>query len=118
MLADDPSLAQARGAHNIPSLYFAAIGGSLEIAQALYEAGADINANPGKNTPLHGAAGFGRTEIVHWMLEQGADPAATDFNDLTPLEVAEKTGHQAAADAIRAKMAQYDAQLDAEDAAQ
>lgn len=117
MLAEAPDLIGANGAHHIPLMYFAAIGASIEIAQLLVDAGADINVGVGGNTALHGAAGFGRTEMVKWLLGHGADPAATDYNGKTPLEIAHQTGHTAAAELIGQAITVYEAILDAEDAA-
>jgi len=115
MLTDDADLVQATGAHNIPLMYFAAIGGSTGTATALADAGADINAGVGGNTALHGAAGFGQTEMVGWLLGRGADPGATDFNGKLPLEIAQQTGHDAAAVLIEQAMTVYEAVMDAED---
>lgn len=93
MLNADPELSAATGAHNIPVLYYPCIGGHLAIAQRLYEAGADINAGEGVNTPLHGAALFGHAEIVEWLLANDANPYAADFNGKTPLDLAAANGH-------------------------
>ncbi len=40
-LAADPGRAQARGVHDLPSLYFAVIGGDAEIIRLLLSHGAD-----------------------------------------------------------------------------
>ena len=42
-LAADQARANARGVHDLPALYFAAIGGSVTIAERLLAAGADVN---------------------------------------------------------------------------
>jgi hypothetical protein len=42
-LAADPGLARARGVHDLPALYFAAIGRQPVVAELLLEAGADVN---------------------------------------------------------------------------
>jgi uncharacterized protein len=101
LLQEDPGLYEAVGAHNIPVMFFAAIGGSTQIADMLLQAGSNLNEGAGGNTALHGAAGFGQTDMVRWLLDHGADPNAIDFNGKTPLELAEQTGHEAAAEMLR-----------------
>jgi peptidoglycan/LPS O-acetylase OafA/YrhL len=55
-------------------LITAAVFGKTDIAQALIEAGANVNfQNNEGSTPLHTAAFFCRTEIVKSLLENGAD---------------------------------------------
>lgn len=97
MLAENPDLSGATGAHGIPLLFFPAISGSTEIAQIVYDAGADVNAGEGGNTPLHGAAIFGQTAMVQWLLDHDANPYAVDYDGKTPLERAQDNGHEAAA---------------------
>ncbi|MCC6614567.1 MAG: ankyrin repeat domain-containing protein [Anaerolineae bacterium] len=109
MLRDDAALVHARGAHNIPLLYFTAIYGSSDIAALLLEAGADINAGAGGNTALHGAAQFGQADIARWLIEHGADARAQDFNGKTAREVATDRGHQDIADMIAEKATSNDA---------
>lgn len=101
LLAESPELAGATGSHNIPVLYYAAIGGYTEIAQMLIDAGADINAGAGGNTALHGAAGFGRVEMVRWLLDRGANPYEYDHEGRMPLDVAVATGHEQIAEMLR-----------------
>lgn len=90
MLAADPRLISVKGAHGLPLLYFAAIRGHEEIASFLFERGAKVNAGSGGNTALHGAVIFGQAGIVTWLLANGADPAALDYNGKTPLQLAEE----------------------------
>jgi ankyrin repeat protein len=97
MLADDSELAQATGAHNIPVLFYPAISGNLEIAQLLFDAGAAVNVEDGTNSPLHGAAIFGQTLMVRWLLDHDANPYAEDYEGKTPLDRAEANGHEDAA---------------------
>jgi ankyrin repeat protein len=78
-LAVDPGLADARGVHDLPALYFAAIGGNLAAARALLEAGADVNARAEAAAPIHGAVMGGSAEMVRGLLEHGADPALPDY---------------------------------------
>jgi ankyrin repeat protein len=97
LLAEHPELSGANGAHNIPLLFFPALSDNVEIAQILYDAGADINAGEGGNTPLHGAAITGNLNILRWMLAHDANPYAVDYEGKTPLERAQVNGHDAAA---------------------
>lgn len=101
MLADDPGLAEATGAHNIPVMYFAAIVGNEDIAQILLDAGAAINSPDGSNSPLHGAAIFGQPKLVKWLLDHDANPYTVDFEGKTPLERAEANGHEEVAALLR-----------------
>jgi len=70
MLAVSPMLAAARGTHGLPVLYFAAITGRLDLADALTSHGADVNAAEG--APLHGAMSFNQPAMVEWLLQHGA----------------------------------------------
>ncbi len=65
-LKADPGLSKARGAHGIPVLFHAAIRGHTDVAELLLEYGAEVNDGDGGNTALHGAAAFGRREMVRF----------------------------------------------------
>ncbi len=97
----DPSLAQARGAHGIPIMWYPAIGGHLPVAEILLHHGADVNAGAGGNTALHGAALFGRSEAVEWLLDHGADVNLKNYEDKTALALAIQRGHSDIADLLR-----------------
>lgn len=101
MLAENPILSQASGAHDIPVMYYPAISGNISIAERLLAAGADVNAGEGGNTPLHGAAGFGHAEMARWLLEHDANPFAVDFNGKTPVELAQANGHTVVTELLR-----------------
>jgi len=94
MLQADPGQAHALGAHDIPVIYYPTLHSYKEIAELLLAHGADINAGEGKETALHGAAGFGQTAMVEWLLEHGAQVNPKDFNGKTPLRVAMDNGHK------------------------
>ena len=88
MLPDEPGGANAAGAHGIPLLYHAAIGGHAEIAELLLAQGAAVNAGAGGSPALHGAVAFGRAEMVEWLLHHGADPNILNHENQTPAAAA------------------------------
>jgi hypothetical protein len=63
-LVADPSRANARGVHELPALYFAAIGANLAIAQHLLDAAADVNARGESAAPIHRAVMGGSADDV------------------------------------------------------
>lgn len=101
LLDQDSSLAYATGAHGIPVLYHAVITGQGEVARLLVECGSDVQAGEGGNTALHGAARAGQTAMVEWLLAQGANPNALDYEGKTPLTVALEADHSDVADLLR-----------------
>lgn len=68
-----------RGIHDLPALYFAAIGGHLDTARQLLNAGADVNAHSDAASPIHGAVMGGKVEMVRLLLDHGADPSLKDY---------------------------------------
>ena len=80
-LKQHPDRAQARGIHDLPALYFAAIGGNLAVAERLLDAGADVNAQAQAAAPIHGAVMGGSAEMVRLLLDKGADPSQKDYAD-------------------------------------
>ena len=78
-LKADPELAQSRGVHDLPVLYFAAIGGSVPAAHMLLDAGADVNAKAEAAAPIHGAVMGGNPEMVRFLVEGGADVSLPDY---------------------------------------
>ena len=70
-------------------LNFAGIYGLTEIANALVDAGADLNlVNADNFTPLCNAAAWGHTEVVTILLDAGADISAKCFETQIGLSVA------------------------------
>ena len=71
----------------------AAFKGDLAMVKLLLEAGAQLDgASFDGRTALMMAAMFNRTEIVDYLLAQGADPHAKDANGVTALAAAQTMG--------------------------
>jgi ankyrin repeat protein len=75
-----PDRAMARGIHDLPALYFAAIGGHTAAAERLLDAGADVNAQAQAAAPIHGAVMGGKVEMVRLLLDRGADASLKDYS--------------------------------------
>ncbi len=97
-LAQDPSLANAKGAHGIPLLFHAAMSGQTEITDLLLA----HSGGEGINSALHGAINFGHEEMVAWLLTHGvSNPNVPNFEQKTPLQVATERGYTKIADLLR-----------------
>jgi ankyrin repeat protein len=84
-LADDPALINSGGAHGISLLFHAALSGDLSLLDFLVEQGNRQDADEA----LHIAAGRGDTDLAKWFLARGADVTVRNFQNMTPLQVAE-----------------------------
>jgi RNA polymerase sigma factor (sigma-70 family) len=84
-------------------LHVCAKTGDLEAAQAFLAHGADINAVEIENgtTPLACASHAGKTEMVRFLLDAGADPNRARGGWAKPLVRALKAGHVEIADILR-----------------
>jgi ankyrin repeat protein len=73
-----------------------------DIARALLDRGADVNArHPGGYTPLHAAAQNGDLELARLLLDRGANWNAVTDEGKSPLAYAEEGGHGEVAALIR-----------------
>ena len=54
-------------------MYAASVSGHTEVAQALIDAGANVNARTNMLTPLHFAAWKGHTQTARMLVAKGAD---------------------------------------------
>jgi uncharacterized protein len=91
-LARDPGRARSRGVHDLPSLYFAAIGGQREVAELLLAHGAGVNDAVPAAAPIHGAVMGGSPEMIAWLLAHGADPALPDYQGRSAPDLAAAMG--------------------------
>lgn len=81
----DASQANARGAHQIPILFHAALSGDTTLTALLVDAGC----NEGFDGALHAAIMYGHTDMVSWLLEHGAhDLQVLNYEGKTPLQKA------------------------------
>ena len=80
---------QVTGIGGMTPLHMSARRGTTRIAEALLDAGADIEARD-KNgeTPLRRAVNCGQERMVCLLLSRGANPRSTDKNGRTPIDAA------------------------------
>ena len=94
-LDDDPDAVRAFSPDGFTALHLAAFFGKPEIARALIDAGAPVDAyttNPLANQPLHAAAAGRHLEVCRVLLAAGADVNATQHGGYTPLHEAAQHG--------------------------
>ncbi len=85
MLAEDPALIRATGAHGIPLLTHAALSGSVKLVEMLFRRGAQ----EGTSYALHNAVVKNHVEAVRWLLANGKpDLGWKNFEGKTVLTVA------------------------------
>lgn len=74
-------------------LFLAAYGKNLELAKALIDGGADVNAtDENGNTTLREANGVKSAKMVELLLKNGANPLITNKRGETMLDLAKKYG--------------------------
>jgi ankyrin repeat protein len=94
-LDDDPVAVRAFSPDGFTALHLAAFFGKPEIARALLDAGAPVDAyttNDLANQPLHAAAAGRHLEVCRLLLAAGADVNATQHGGYTPLHEAAQHG--------------------------
>ena len=100
-----------RDLEGVTPLMRAVRDGRVDLVKALVDRGADVNAKDSDDfTALTFAAAAGDAQIVSTLLSHGADPnVAAVIRALTPLHLAARSGHQAAAASLLAAGANVDA---------
>jgi uncharacterized protein len=96
LVEKDASLAKGLSPDGFPILALAAVFGQFEVTKYLHAKGGDVNAaatNGSGYNALTGAVTSGHTEIVKWLLENGADPNYRYANNYSPLLNAAANGH-------------------------
>lgn len=100
-LKQDPSLANAKGSHDWPVLYHAALSGNPRVADLLKLAG---GGEEGKEFAMHAAVRSGNPEMVNWLLANGIqDVNMPNFENKTPLTVALESGYFDIADMLQSE---------------
>ncbi|HEX3684598.1 MAG TPA: ankyrin repeat domain-containing protein [Bryobacteraceae bacterium] len=93
----DPYVLHAHSSDGWTPLHLAAFFGHAELANALLDRGADVNArstNGMKNTPLHAAAAGGKTELIELLLKRGAHVNARQEGGFAALHSAAQAGNR------------------------
>ncbi len=96
LVEKDASLAKSFSPDGFPVLALAAVFGQFEVTKYLHEKGGDVNAvatNGSGYNALTGAVASGHTEIVKWLLANGAEPNYRYANNYSPLLTAAANGH-------------------------
>lgn len=110
-----PALLEATNGDGWTPLHLAAFFGSLPLAQALLDKGAEIDSrstNHMQNTPLHAAVAGGRAELVEFLITRGADVNARQTGGWTALQGAAQNGNREMVEALIANGAHINARSD------
>jgi uncharacterized protein len=114
-LARDPDLAAAWTQDGYTALHYAAFFGGRDVAEALIDAGSDLEAvsrNAMGVRPLNSAAAGAHSDVSKLLVERGADVNATQAQGFTPLHAAAQNGDSDLAAVLLAAGADKDARLD------
>ena len=78
--------------NDLTALFVATIENRIDVIKHLLHERADVNrqARYTKNTPLHWAARNNNTEVTRMLIDKGADVNLQNYDNKTPLDVADK----------------------------
>jgi len=110
-----PHLLTSHSSDGWTPLHLAAFFGHPELANALIDAGADVDVrstNAMKNTPLHAAVAGGHSTCVETLLKRGADANATQHGGWAALHGAAQSGNRAMVELLLANGAHVNARAD------
>ena len=116
----NPALLEAHSSDGWTPLHLAAFFGHADLANALLDRGANIEArstNGMKNTPLHAAAAGGHTALVKLLLDRGADANARQQGGFAALHSAAQAGNSKMAELLIAHGSDVDARAENNQAA-
>jgi len=114
-LARDPALAGAWTQDGYTALHYAAFFGGADAAEALIDAGADLEAvsrNGMGVRPLNSSAAGRHDDVSRLLVERGADVNAAQEQGFTPLHAAAQNGDADLVAVFLAAGADKDARLD------
>jgi uncharacterized protein len=114
-LARDPALARAWTQDGYTALHYAAFFGGADAAEALIDAGADLEAvsrNGMGVRPLNSSAAGRHDDVSRLLVERGADVNAAQEQGFTPLHAAAQNGDADLVAVFLAAGADKDARLD------
>jgi hypothetical protein len=83
-----------RGSHVGELFVYNAAAGDLAMVKAFLAHGTPVDIRPHGQTALHAAAAEGQTEVIKYLVAEGADVSATDHFNISPLDAAVSGNHK------------------------
>ena len=87
-----PEQVNATGGRRHSPLAAALCKGHFQVAELLHQHGASVNATDYNKTLLQAASVDGRSDVVRWLLERGADPNSQQNDHVPPIHLATVNG--------------------------